>query len=121
MVKLVAFTSLAASATASTIGEVSSADAVGIADACAELAIAAAAILNGEVVVDPAVVGEAGVDVATAGGTGTAAPATATGSGEMSGADVVAGSVSEAWSEWASTESSETFPSFICFGGFPAA
>ena len=122
MVKLVAFTSLTAPATASTIGEVSLPDAVGIADASAEAAIAAAAMLSGALVADPEIVGEAaGVGAVAAGGAVTVATAIADGSSGTSGVVTVAAPMSEVCSELASGESSEVFPDFVWFDGFPAA
>jgi hypothetical protein len=120
-VKLVVFTSLTAPATASTIGEVSLPDAVGIADASAEAAIAAAAMLSGALVADPEIVGEAaGVGAVAAGGAVTVATAIADGSSGTSGVVTVVEPTSEVCSELASGESSEVFPDFVCFDGFPA-
>lgn len=112
MVKLVAFTSLAAPATASTIGEVS------LPDACAEAAIAAAAMLSGAVVADPEGAGEAaGAGVA---GAVTIATAMADGSSGMSGVEAVAVPASGVCPDVASTESSEVVPDLVCFDGFSA-
>lgn len=121
MVKLVAFTSLAAPATASTIGEVSVPDAVGIADASADAAIAAAAMLSGAVVADPEVDGGAvGVGVVAVGGAVAAATMMADGSCGMFGVETVAVSVSEVLSVLVSVESPAVFSDFACFDGFPA-
>lgn len=121
IVKLVAFTSLAAPATASTIGEVSVPDAVGIADTCAEVAMAAAAMLKGAVLADPEAVGEAVGGGVAAGGAVAAATMMADGSCGTSGVATVALSVSEGFAEAASAESPSVLPDFACFEGFPAA
>lgn len=121
MVKLVAFTSLAAPATASTIGEVSVPAAVGIADASADAAIAAAAMLSGAVPADPEFAGDAaGAGVVVEGGTVAAVAMMADGSCGMFGVETVAVSVSEVLSVLASVESPAVFSDFACFDGFPA-
>ncbi|MGX9391832.1 hypothetical protein ACWX0K_00395 [Nitrobacteraceae bacterium UC4446_H13] len=121
MVKLVAFTSPAAPATASMIGEVSLPDGVGIADACAEAAIAAAAMLSGGAEADPEAADDAaGVGVAVVGGAVTAVATMADGSTGTSGAEAGA-ATSEVCLRLASAGSSEVFPDLVCFDGFPVA
>lgn|GEM_PF-3767365 len=117
MVKLVAFTSLTAPATASTIGEVSVP--AGMADAFADAAIAAAAMLSGAVAPDAEFAGEA----AEAGviGVVTVATARADESGGVSGVAAVTAAMSDVCPELASAEASEVFSDFVCFDGFPAA
>ncbi|MGB3045223.1 MAG: hypothetical protein WBB98_18765 [Xanthobacteraceae bacterium] len=119
MVKLVAFTSLTAPATASTIGEVSVPDTVGMAEASADAAIAAAAMLSGAVAPDAEVAGEAAeADVI---GVVTVATARADESGGASGVAAVTAAMSDGCPELASAEASEVFSDFVCFDGFPAA
>jgi hypothetical protein len=122
MVKLVAFTSPAAPETASAIGDVALPDGVGIADACAEVAIAAAAMLSGAAVADPEAAGEvAGVGVAAVAGAGTAAIMMADGSTGTSEVEAGVASTSEVFPELASVESSAVFPDLVCFDGFAAS
>ncbi|MBN8962601.1 MAG: hypothetical protein J0H71_15820 [Rhizobiales bacterium] len=120
MVKLVAFTSLAAPATASTIAEVSPLEAVGIADACAEVAIAAAAMLNGAVLADPEpCCGDVGTGAVSE--TVVATTAMAVGSNVISGADAIAASASVVRPELAFAESSAAFTDFVCFDDLPVS
>ncbi|MGB3445087.1 MAG: hypothetical protein WBA48_00125 [Xanthobacteraceae bacterium] len=91
-------------------------DAVGIADASAEAAIAAVAMLNGAVA-DPEAAGEA----AGAGVVGAVTTAIADGSSGTSGVESVAAPMSEVCPDLASAGSSEVFPDFVCFDGFAAA
>lgn len=120
MVKLVAFTSLAAPATASTIGEVSVPGAVGIADASADAAIAAAAMLSGAEPAGAEVAGEAaGAGVVVVGGAVAAATMMADGSCGAFGVETVAVSMPKVVPDLAS-ESSAVFSDFACFDGFPA-
>ncbi len=102
IVKLVAFTSPAAPSTASTTEEVLPLAAAGIADACAEVAIAAAAMLSGPAVADPGVAwADVGTGAGAMGETVAAATAIAVGSNEASEAEVVAAPASVACPELA--------------------